>query len=301
MYQRSIKSRPLWLAIRANGRRRFLTAARGADISVADVTTADAETGGRDAADPAAERAALILEAVLERAPRTLTELAEAAGVTAVEAAPLVAALERHGLVAWDAGHHGLRPGVTELRFARSGIGRDDIVELAQPSMKRLADESGETINLFVLTPAGSAEAIAQIDGRHLLGATNWIGRELPLHCTAAGKVFMAFGAAPAPGDEPLEVRTAHTIGDPVRLERDLEAIRDQGYATIVDELEDGLSAVAAPLCERGGKVVGALTVSGASLRLAPHRLRLLGRVTLEQALAVSSRLGYEPALEGVR
>src|SRR4051812_41553801 len=144
-----------------------------------------------------------MLEAVLERAPRTLTELAEAASITAVEAAPLVAALERHGLVAWDADHHGLRPGVTELRFARSGIGRDDIVELAQPSMKRLADESGETINLFVLTPAGSAEAIAQNDGRPLPGAAHWVGREPPPPRTGAGKGFMAFGPGPAPGGGP--------------------------------------------------------------------------------------------------
>jgi DNA-binding IclR family transcriptional regulator len=261
------------------------------------VNAPDAASAGPVAADPAAERAARILALVLERGPRTLTELAEAADMTAVEAAPLVRALELHGLVAWDSEHAGLRPGVAQLRFARSGVGRDDIVELAQPAMRRLADESGETINLFILTPAGTAEAVAQIDGRHLLGATNWIGRELPLHCTASGKAFMAFGAAEPPQDEPFERRTEHTITSSGRLARELDAIRDQGYATIVDELEDGLSAVAAPLRERGGKVVGSLTVSGASLRLAPHRLRLLGRVTLEQALAVSTRLGYESAL----
>lgn len=257
----------------------------------------DAESAERAAADPAAERAARILALVLERSPRTLTELAEEAEMTAVDAAPIVTALEHHGLVAWDAEHSGLRPGVAELRFARSGVGREDIVELSRDSMRRLADESGETINLFVVTPSGGAEAVAQIDGRHLLGATNWIGRELPLHCTASGKVFMAFGAAEVPSAG-LERRTEHTIVDPDRLARELEAVRDQGYASIVDELEDGLSAVAAPLREAGGAVVGALTVSGASLRLAPHRLRLLGRVALEQSLMVSRRLGYDAALE---
>jgi IclR family acetate operon transcriptional repressor len=263
------------------------------------VCALDAEPAERAAADPVAERAARILALVLERSPRTLTELAEEAEMTAVDAAPLVTALEHHGLVAWDAEHSGLRPGVAELRFARSGVGREDIVELARDGMRRLADESGETINLFVVTPSGGAEAVAQIDGRHLLGATNWIGRELPLHCTASGKVFMAFGAADVPGGA-LERRTEHTIVEPDRLARELEAVRDQGYASIVDELEDGLSAVAAPVREAGGAVVGALTVSGASLRLAPHRLRLLGRVTLEQSLMVSRRLGYEVAMEDV-
>ncbi len=113
------------------------------------------------------------------------------------ESAPLLAALERHELVAWDAGATGLRPGPAALRFARSGVGREDLVELAQPSMRRLADESGETANLILPRPAGT-EAIAQVDGEHLLGATNWVGRELGLHCTAAGKVFLAFGAGGA-------------------------------------------------------------------------------------------------------
>jgi IclR family transcriptional regulator, acetate operon repressor len=243
-----------------------------------------------------AESAARVLALVLERSPRTLTELAEAAELSAVDAAPIVAALERHDLVAWDAERSGLRPGSAALRFARSGVGREDLVELAQPSMRRLADESGETANLIVPRPAGT-EAVAQVDGRHLLGATNWIGRELPLHCTAAGKVFLAFGAAELP-EGALERLTPETIVDRARLERELEAVRDQGYATIVDELEPGLSAVAAPVRDRGGTVVAALTASGASLRLAPQRLRLLGRVALEQAHALSTRLGHDAPLE---
>jgi DNA-binding IclR family transcriptional regulator len=244
----------------------------------------------------AADRTAQLLAAVLERSPRTLTELAEVMSVAAVDLGPLVAVLERYDLVAWDSDIAGLRPGTAALRFARSGIGREDLVELAQPSLRRLAEESGETANLFLPRPAGT-EAIAQVDGRHLLGATNWIGHELGLHCTAAGKVFLAFGVAELPDGE-LERLTATTIIDRERLRRELEAIRDQGYATIVDELEPGLSAVAAPVRDRGGTVVAALTASGASLRLAPQRLRLLGRVALDQAHALSTRLGFDAPLD---
>lgn len=253
-------------------------------------------SAGSSRADPGAERAARLLALVLERSPRTLTELADALGLPAVEIAPIVAALESHDLLAWDATRSGLHPGSAQLRFARSGVGRADLVELAQPSMRRLADESGETANLFVPAPAGT-EAIAQIDGTHLLGATNWIGRELPLHCTAAGKVFLAFGVAEL-GAGQLHRITPATVVDPDRLRRELEAIRDQGYATIVDELEPGLSAVAAPVRDRGGDVIATLTASGASLRLAPQRLRLLGRVALEQAHALSTRLGHDAPLD---
>ncbi|MEA2196719.1 MAG: IclR family transcriptional regulator, acetate operon repressor [Solirubrobacteraceae bacterium] len=253
-----------------------------------------AEASARPDPDPTAERAAHVLAAVLERSPRTVTELAEVVGLPAVDVAPLVAGLQSHDLVAWDA--EGVRPGTAALRFARSGVGREDLVELAQPSMRRLATESGETANLILPRPAGT-EAIAQIDGRHLLGATNWIGRELGLHSTAAGKVFLAFGAVELPAGE-LEALTPATVTDRERLRRELEAVRDQGYATIVDELEPGLSAVAAPVRDRGGAVIAALTASGASLRLAPQRLRLLGRVCLEQAHALSTRLGHDAPLD---
>lgn len=76
--------------------------------------------------------------------------------------------------------------------------------------------------------------------------------------------------------------------------------MRTVGYATLVDELEEGLSAVAAPVREHDGAVVGALTISGATLRLPAHRLALLGRVALEQAHTVSTSLGHVSALEDV-
>jgi DNA-binding IclR family transcriptional regulator len=249
-----------------------------------------------DTPDPIAGHTAAVLAAVLERAPRTLTELAEATGTDALALRPWLRALELHGLITWDAARSGVRPGPATLAFARSGVGNEDLVELAQPSLQRLAQESGETANLFVPRPDG-VDAIAQVDGTHLLGATNWMGRELGLHCTAAGKVFLAFDAAELPESD-LDEPTPATITDRRRLERELEAVRDQGYATIVEELELGLSAVAAPVRDRGGEVVAALTVSGPSLRLAPQRLRLLGRVTLEQAHAISTRLGHRVPLE---
>ena len=162
--------------------------------------------------------------------------------------------------------------------------------------MRRLADESGETVNLMVQAPRG-AEAIAQVDGPHVLGVSNWVGREVPDHCSAAGKIFLAFGAAAVPPG-PLERRAARTIVDPAALERELQAVRAHGYATIVDELEVGLAAVAAPIRDAAGAIVAALSVAGPTARLADHRLGLLGRVAIEQAHTVSTQLGFEGALE---
>jgi IclR family acetate operon transcriptional repressor len=236
-----------------------------------------------------AGQTAHVLALVFEREPRTLAELAGAIGVSEPEAAVLLDGLERHDLIASDATGSTLRAGPAALRFARVGALRQDLLELATPALERLARESGETANLIVPVAAGT-EAIAQADGRHLLGATNWLGRALPLHCTAAGKLFLAHGVAQL-SDGPLSALTSASITDRDQLLRQLETIREQGYATLVDELEDGLSAVGAPVRAGGGAVIAALTVAGATVRLPPARLALLGRLALEQARAVSTAL----------
>jgi IclR family transcriptional regulator, acetate operon repressor len=244
--------------------------------------------------DPA-DSTARLLVLLLEYAPRTPAALAAELGLVEPELAPLAAALERHGLAQWDGGGARLRPGPAALRFARAEIARTDLVAHAAASLRRLADESGETVNLMVPTPGGT-EAIAQEDGRHLLGATSWIGRDIPDHASAAGKVFLAYGVAEA---RPLLERfTERTLVDRAALEADLAAVRERGYATLVDELEPGLSVVAAPVFDAAGTAVAALAVSGPTTRLPAHRLTLLGRVAIEQAHAVSERLGYQGALE---
>jgi DNA-binding IclR family transcriptional regulator len=244
--------------------------------------------------DPA-DSTARLLALVLERAPRTPDDLRAALGLVEPELTPLLAALERHGLVAWDSASGRVRPGPAALRFARVEVARGDLIAHAAASMRRLADESGETVNLMVPTPGGT-EAIAQQDGRHLLGATNWLGRDIPDHASAAGKVFLAYGVSEiAPR---LERMTDRTMVDRLALEADLGGVRGRGYATLVDELEPGLSVVAAPVFDAGGTVVAALAVSGPTARLPAHRLALLGRVAIEQAHAVSERLGYRGALE---
>lgn len=241
------------------------------------------------AATAVAGQAAHALALVFEREPRTLAELAEAIGVSEAGTAALLAGLERHELIASDSAGSTLRAGPAALRFARVGALREDLLELAAPAVERLARESGETANLIVPVAAGT-EAITQADGRHLLGATNWLGRALPLHCTAAGKLFLAHGVAELP-DGPLSAPAPASITDRDQLLRELETIREQGYATLVDELEDGLSAVGAPVRGGGGAVIAALTVAGATVRLPPARLALLGRLALEQARTVSAAL----------
>ena len=225
-----------------------------------------------------ADLTAHLVALVLDRSPRPVRELVAEVDADEDAVRASLAALERHRLVRWDAGR-------TRVSFA---YGRRELADAADPAMRRLADESGETVNLMVRTGHG-AEAVAQVDGRHVLGVSSWVGREVPEHCSAAGKVFLAFGAS-APR-ESLERLTARTIVHPDQLARDLDLVRARGYATIVDELEMGLAAVAAPIRDADGQVVAALSVAGPTARLGPSRLAVVGRLAVEQADAVSKEL----------
>jgi DNA-binding IclR family transcriptional regulator len=236
----------------------------------------------------AIDRAGELLVRVVESArPLAVGELAELSGLPKSTTSRLVSALERQGLVQ-RAG--GLRPGPVLLRLAQRGVPDATLVELADDALYTLATESGETINLGVPTPSG-VEHVAQRDSRHFVGTTNWVGRRVPLHATSNGKVFLAFGAAPVP--DPLERLTARTITDRARLDKALEKIRARGFGTTHDELEIGLSALAAPVRGATGEVVAALSISGPTIRLTPERVEELAPLLVEQARAVSDRLGF--------
>jgi DNA-binding IclR family transcriptional regulator len=124
----------------------------------------------------------------------------------------------------------------------------------------------------------------------------SWVGRRTPLHCTAAGKVLLAFAL---PADQrrllelPLTRETERTITDVTELGAQLEQARVRGYAQTQEELEDGLNAVAAPVRQADGSLAAALSVSGPAFRVRAIDLPRVGRITVDGATAISRRLGF--------
>jgi IclR family transcriptional regulator, acetate operon repressor len=234
------------------------------------------------------ERAAQLLVHVVENAqPTSVGALAETTGLPKSTTSRLVRALERQGLVQRAGARGSLSPGPVLLRFAGRGRTDVDLVEASAETLGALAGQTGETINLAVAGPLG-VEHLAQRDSRHFLGGTNWVGRRVPYHCTANGKVLVVFGAARLPAGE-LERLAPHTLTDRGALARELEEVRRRGYATAVDELEPGLAAVAAPV--QAGETVAALSVSGPTIRMTPARLEELGALLITHAAELSAAL----------
>jgi IclR family transcriptional regulator, acetate operon repressor len=242
---------------------------------------------GTQTIDRAAQLLALVLEA--ER-PRPLAELAGDAALPKSTTSRLLGALERQGLVQQRGRRGSFGPGPVMLRFAHRGLIDRHLAELAQPHLQALSAASGETINLAVPTPLG-VEHVAQVESRHYLGTGQWIGRRVPYHCTAVGKVLVAFDGADLP-DPPLESLTPATIVDPERLADALATVRIERCATAVDELEIGLASIAAPVFGGGGQVLAALSISGPTLRLDAPRMAELRPHLMHEAQALGRRLG---------
>jgi len=169
-----------------------------------------------------------------------------------------------------------------------------DLSELARPTMEHLSELSRETVNLAV--PRGGALVqIDQVDSRYLVGATNWVGVDLPAHCTALGKVLYAYGALPLPHGH-LERRTAHSPVDRAQLDHALVEVRRRGWAASLDELELGLTAVGAPVRTVDGTVVAAVSVSGPTSRINDYGITQLGDLLVAELRGLSALLGHQPA-----
>jgi len=139
-------------------------------------------------------------------------------------------------------------------------------------------------------------QQIAQVDSRYMIGGTNWVGMAVPLHCSALGKVLLAFGAATMPG-EPFEARTARTITTRAALQAELAAVRVNGYAVTDEELEPGLSAVAAPVFAGGLSAIAAISVSAPAARLTGDLIPPTGAKCVRVADALSAMLGGPPGI----
>ncbi|GAA4557660.1 IclR family transcriptional regulator [Pseudonocardia xishanensis] len=250
----------------------------------------------RDGGVQSVDRAITVLEILARRGEAGVSEVAAELDVHKSTAFRLLGALEERGLVeqAADRGKYTLGFGLIPLAGAVSG--RLDVTRMGREACERLALEFGETVNIAVLQ-APWAVNVHQARGPSTVLSYNWIGRITPLHCTSSGKALIAWLEAadlgPILKDLELERFTGRTLDSRNALETELEQVRDRGYATVVEEYETGLNAVAAPIRDQTGGVVAALSLAGPSYRLPPERLETLAPTVVDASAEISRRLGW--------
>jgi IclR family transcriptional regulator, acetate operon repressor len=247
-------------------------------------TTQASPQGGTQAVDRAAALVDLVVRA---DDPVSFTELSDETGLARSTTSRLLAALERTDLIERD------RSGgyVAGPLFALHAALHDpwpQVARLARPVLVELGARTGETVHLGVARGQGVVH-VGQVESTFLLSARDWNQVDVPPHCSSLGKVLYAYGLLPMPVGR-LERRTDRTVTTREALAAQLADIRRTRYAATIDELETGLSAIAAPVEGKDG-VICAIGVSGPTARL-QDRVDHIGRLLVEQADALSVLLG---------
>lgn len=235
------------------------------------------------------------MELLSRRGWSRVTEVANDLGIHKSTAYRLLTTLRDHGLVEQDAATEKYRLGFGLVRLASAVRADLDILRCARPVCERLSEESGETVTVAVLE-GDDAVIIHQNISRSSALSADWTGRHTPLHATAAGKIFLHDMSAEQLRRvlrRALERFTDDTIVDPVGLREQLREIGEKGYASTVEELEEGLNAVGAPIRCAEGALVGAVSVSGPAFRLPQDSLHEVAALTTKAAAEISRCLGF--------
>jgi DNA-binding IclR family transcriptional regulator len=237
----------------------------------------------------------------VEHPELSLAEMARCMDVHKSSVLRILATLESAGLVAKDGRTGKYRLGLKILELAGRVLSRYDLRTVAGPYMEELARTSGEIIHLSIR----DGDQIVYLDkkgqGQVLTVATR-IGGRHPAYASAMGKVLLA-GMPPEEsealiGSSPRVALTPHTITDAAVLAEELARVRSAGYALDNEESFPGISCVAAPIRDRSGRVVAAISVTVPTQRMGATRREELRRLVVETARAISSQSAGEEIVQ---
>jgi IclR family pca regulon transcriptional regulator len=193
----------------------------------------------------------------------TLSEVARATGLTRAAARRFLHTLVELGYVRNEGRTFSLRPRILELGYAYlSSLGLSDI---AMPHMETLVATVHESSSVSVLD-GGDIVYVARVPTRRIMTVVINLGTRFPAYATSMGRVLLA-----AQTDEwlsgylasaKLTPLTPRTITDPARLRAELLRVREQGWALVDEELEEGLRSIASPIHSPDGRVLAAINVS---------------------------------------
>jgi DNA-binding IclR family transcriptional regulator len=187
------------------------------------------------------------------------------------------------------------RLGMRLLELGNLVKSRISVRELALPLMRELHSQTGETANLSVRHDDEIVYVERTSSGRSAMRVVHVIGARASLHVTAAGKLFLLEDGFARLRDYAkrtgLAMHTKNTITNLQQLERELERIQQQGWATDHEEAELGVRCVAAGIRDDAGRLIAALSLSTPADRMKPQ----WGPLVKETAERISAAIGHRP------
>lgn len=192
-----------------------------------------------------------------------------------------------------DSERYGLTMKVFEL--GTKALQYPELVDLAKHHMQLLADKTGETVHLGALIDS-EIIYVHKVDSRHMLGMYSKVGRRAPLHCTAIGKVLMAWEH---PQRRALILQGAvftryreKTIVESAAFAQELERVQEQGFAEDREEFDDHIRCLGVPIFDRLGRPIAGLSISFPTFRYDPNRESEVVKMLTDASRDISARLG---------
>lgn len=199
------------------------------------------------------------------------------------------------GFLVRDAETGRYRPSMELAALGELARRSTNLQRAARPVLNNLVEEEKETANLVILS-GDQGVNVEGVQSPRSVQHMGVLGRRLPLHATAAGKVLLS-GMGPQDREaclgRPLEAYTPRTVTDPDLLRAELEEVWERGYAVAWRELEEDMAAVSAPVHDHRGEVVAAVTVSVPTGRWKRARMEVLGQAVAAAATRLSVELGW--------
>ncbi|MEL7565842.1 MAG: IclR family transcriptional regulator [Dehalobacterium sp.] len=241
------------------------------------------------------EKAFNILDLFSPQRPElSLQELKDILGVPKTTVFRLLFTMEKHGFVRRVGNSGSYRLGL-KLLYLGNVVSKDyDIVRIASPFMKNLRDELGETVDLTIINN-DQVLLIEEFESVYRLKAGySQVGKKLPLHCTASGKILASYSWEKISSRWPpkiLPAYTSKTITDPDVLKKELELVLERGYAMDDEELDVDIMSYSAPIFDRDSSVPAALTVVAPKSRLSSEKEETIIRKVCYYASIISNEL----------
>jgi DNA-binding IclR family transcriptional regulator len=224
-----------------------------------------------------------------EARPQGVTAVGRALGLPKSSTHRLLTALGRRGLVERD-GRGRYRTGIGLVALGLGALESEPIAVAARPVLEDAAQAVGETFFL-VAARAGRLVVLDKAEGTGFLRAAPQVGSSVPVHATAVGKLFLAFGAGAVDLPEPPYERfSAHTATAPAALEADVERVRGRGIAENRDEWIPGLTVLAAPV-RTGARLHAAIAVAAPTQRFEALAADAIATKLLGAAQRIAARL----------
>lgn len=209
----------------------------------------------------------------------------------------LLATLESRGYIEQNKATENYRLGLKSLELGQTFIKQMGLLRQARPILERVVGDCNETAYVAIFKE-GYVVYLDVIETDLTVRVVSRVGSRLPGYCTAAGKVHLAHMSDEEvdhlyPSND-LKVYTPTTLATKIQLREELRKIAEQGYAIDNEELDNGVRCVACPIRDYTRRIVGAISLSGPSMRFTDERIeKELIPLAKQSADDLSTRLGY--------